>query len=370
MGHVSETGAGQLPGGMAAEVSLPANAAAGPADRLPLTPAGCLAAARVVLNPTADRWLAAAVDPTIAAWLAADGGAGPMTDDGCREAAARLVAALAWDDRSAATATPRGFEAALLLDAVRGFEAAAGAAAAVAKDVASARLEAIRELAYGAGHEINNPLANIAARAQSLLLDETDPDRRRRLATIVDQAFRARDMIGGLMLFARPPRPQPAVVEVAEMVHAVVEAFRSTAAARRVRLEYSPPPTRLDVRVDRSQVEEALRVITVNAFEAVEDGGRVTIEVQGPAGAAGQGVHDGRAVEISITDNGRGMDAATARRAFDPFFSGRDAGRGIGLGLPKAWRLIEVNDGWIEVESFTGKGTRVTVSIGGAVQTA
>ena len=68
-------------------------------------------------------------------------------------------------------------------------------------------MEAIRELAYGAGHEINNPLANIAARAQALLYDEHEPERQRRLAIIVDQAFRARDMIGGLMIFARPPQP-------------------------------------------------------------------------------------------------------------------------------------------------------------------
>lgn len=57
--------------------------------------------------------------------------------------------------------------------------------------VADARMESMRELAYGAGHEINNPLANIAARAQSLLIGEVDGERRKRLATVVDQAFRA-----------------------------------------------------------------------------------------------------------------------------------------------------------------------------------
>ena len=125
-----------------------------------------------------------------------------------------------------------------------------------------------------------------------------------------------------------------------------------------------PPPARVELVVDRAQVEEALRVITVNAFEAVEDGGRVAIEVHDRGAAAGG------PVEIAVTDDGRGMDADTVRRAFDPFFSGRDAGRGIGLGLPKAWRLIEVNGGRIAVESLAGRGTRVTVSVGGALQTA
>ena len=87
--------------------------------------------------------------------------------------------------------------------------------------VSSARLEAIRELAYGAGHEINNPLANIAARAQALLYDEHEPERQRRLAIIVDQAFRARDMIGGLMLLARPPQPHRKEVHIAELLQSV-----------------------------------------------------------------------------------------------------------------------------------------------------
>jgi signal transduction histidine kinase len=57
------------------------------------------------------------------------------------------------------------------------------------------------------------------------------------------------------------------------------------------------------------------------------------------------------------------MDAATLRRAFDPFFSGREAGRGIGLGLPKAWRLVELNRGTVAIDSRPGGGTRVTVAV-------
>jgi signal transduction histidine kinase len=91
----------------------------------------------------------------------------------------------------------------------------------------------------------------------------------------------------------------------------------------------------------------------MNAVEAVEDGGHVTV--------AGRVV--GGMVEIEVADDGRGMDAATLRRAFDPFFSGREAGRGIGLGLPKAWRLVELNGGSVGVESRPGGGTRVTIAL-------
>src|SRR6266576_2527019 len=75
--------------------------------------------------------------------------------------------------------------------------------------VEAAKLQALYNFAYGLSHEINNPLANIATRAQTLLADEKDPDRRRKLATIVQQAFRAHEMIADLMLFARPPALQP-----------------------------------------------------------------------------------------------------------------------------------------------------------------
>ena len=64
-----------------------------------------------------------------------------------------------------------------------------------------------------------------------------------------------------------------------------------------------------------------------------------------------------------VVDDGPGMDADAARRAFDPFYSGRDAGRGIGLGLPKAWRLIEGSGGEVSIESRPGQGTRVTIAL-------
>src|SRR5262249_22815337 len=78
-------------------------------------------------------------------------------------------------------------------------------------------LESLKELAYGAGHEINNPLANISARAQTLLAGESDPQRRRMLAAINSQAFRAHEMIADMMLFARPPRPKRERFDMAEL---------------------------------------------------------------------------------------------------------------------------------------------------------
>ena len=243
-----------------------------------------------------------------------------------------------------------------LLEEAAGLAAAYESLAARFEErVAESRLSALRELAYGAGHEINNPLANIAARAQALLLDEQDPERRRRLATIVDQAFRARDMIGGLMVFARPPRPEPSDTSLEDLLQPVLVACSSQAAAQRLRFYYTPPATPLHLRVDACQVGEALRLLAVNAFEAVQDGGQVGLEVKADAA--------GRWGQFSIVDNGQGMDAETAERACDPFFSGREAGRGIGLGLPKALRLVEANGGSLRITSQPGRGTQCTLML-------
>src|SRR5690606_18090076 len=105
------------------------------------------------------------------------------------------------------------------------------------------KLAAMAELAAGAGHEINNPVATIAGRARLLLESETDPNRRRSLATIVSQALRIRDMIGDLMLFARPPQPVPVPCDLREIARDAVAAFSARAAETSVimAVQDSPP---------------------------------------------------------------------------------------------------------------------------------
>jgi signal transduction histidine kinase len=342
---------------------------------LAVSQAGCVALLRGIIagmsadpERVAEAWSRAADDPAIAAWLNAEG-FGPTNTLTAAVASGRLhelparlqkalVVAAVPQGRPAAprgdAAPPAGLPI-LLREALLAAEAHHALADRFTERVAEARLEALRELAYGAGHEINNPLANIAARAQALLLDEREPERRRRLATIVDQAFRARDMIGGLMLYARPPKPEPVETTVEDVVRPVIEGLASRAAASGVRLDYSPCPRRLGLYVDATQVGEALRMLAVNAIEAVDDGGRVHLESVGEPAAA--------RAKIIVSDNGPGMDADTATRAGDPFFCGREAGRGIGLGLPKARRLIESSGGSLAIESRPGYGTRCIVDL-------
>ena len=214
------------------------------------------------------------------------------------------------------------------------------------------KLAAMQALAYGASHEINNPLANIAARAQSLLVDEKEPQRRRSLATINAQAFRAHEMIADLMLFAKPPAPVKKPVNLVSLADQVVSELADDARAQGTELIRRPGgAAELSVNADEVQLGVALRAVCQNALEAVRRGGRVLVIVEECEGAA----------HVHVSDSGPGLTDEARRHLFDPFYSGREAGRGLGLGLSKAWRIMELHGGQIVVASREGQGTTFTL---------
>ena len=214
-----------------------------------------------------------------------------------------------------------------------------------------AKLTALKAFAYGAGHEINNPLANIASRAQSLLVDETHPERRRKLASINAQAFRAHEMLADLMLFARPQSPAGQTVELAALLNDVLTQFGPLAEEQGTALRFEPGEVEITVCADPTQLRVAVGALMQNALEAVAQGGEVELSLA-PAQDSGKA----QAV-IEIHDTGPGIPDADVRLIFDPYYSGREAGRGLGFGLPKAWRIATDHGGGIDVCSRAGEGT-------------
>ncbi|MGB6043634.1 MAG: HAMP domain-containing sensor histidine kinase [Pirellulales bacterium] len=214
-----------------------------------------------------------------------------------------------------------------------------------------AKLKALYTLAAGAGHEINNPLGSIAGRAQLLIRDEDDADRRRTLAKINSQAFRAHEMISDMMLFAKPPEPVREPVDLGRIAKDVVEGLREAAEQRNTALDQKGPDEPVILEADRTQISVALRAMCLNAIEALGGGGRVEVRI----GWSGEGA--ARAAEIVVFDNGPGIAPHQLEHIFDPFYSGREAGRGLGFGLSKSWRIIKNHGGKIEVESEPGRGS-------------
>ena len=211
------------------------------------------------------------------------------------------------------------------------------------------KLDALAEFAAGAGHELNNPLAVIVGRAQLLLARETDPQASRSLRAIMGQAKRAHRILRDLMYVARPPEPRPRSCQPDEVVRACLRDLKPEAEARGVRLVEEPrdggPPTRTWTDPDalRHLVETLLR----NALEATPRGGTVTVSIGSDAGV----------LRGSIQDNGRGIGALEGPHLFDPFFCGRQAGRGLGLGLPRIARMIALSHGELRWHSTPGQGT-------------
>jgi signal transduction histidine kinase len=209
------------------------------------------------------------------------------------------------------------------------------------------KLAALKEFAYGASHEINNPLANISTRAQALLAEEKHPEQRKKLATIVAQALRAHEMISDLMLFAKPPPLDLADVRVADLIATIVAECRTDAGDQKTDVSTSIEPPSLVLRGDGAQLGAALKALVRNALEALGEGGTIQIDA----------TNNAEQTILSVTDNGPGIPPHVREHIFDPFYSGRDAGRGLGFGLPKCWRIAVLHGGRIEVESALGAGT-------------
>jgi signal transduction histidine kinase len=224
-----------------------------------------------------------------------------------------------------------------------------------ARALEDAKLAALAEFAAGAGHEINNPLATIVGRAQALLKHETDPGRRQSLATIAAQAFRVRDMIGDLMVFARPPAPVPERLLVNDAVSAVVDRFQDAARKRACRLTFRAESA-VFASIDPTQLAIVVSELVRNALDVVEPAGG-TIQVSVAAVTV-----DGQPHAVTtVADNGSGLSELDRAHLFDPFYSGRAAGRGLGFGLCKCWRIVTGHGGWIDVATQAGSGSTFDV---------
>jgi signal transduction histidine kinase len=216
------------------------------------------------------------------------------------------------------------------------------------------KLAALAELAAGAGHEINNPLAVISGQAQYLMHHEPDVERQRALQAIVAQAQRIHQVLYELMQFARPSRPQKQLIDVTRLMDEVAAALGPLASQRRVQLTVHPPASALGVAADHRQARTALGCLVRNAVEAAPPEGwvRVRLEIPSPA-----------RIEWVVEDSGPGPVPEQREHLFDPFYSGRQAGRGRGLGLPTAWRLAREHGGEVRYEDLPGGPTRFVLSL-------
>jgi signal transduction histidine kinase len=210
----------------------------------------------------------------------------------------------------------------------------------------AAKLAALAEFAAGAGHEINNPLAVISGQAQRLLRTEQDDDRADSLRAVVRQTQRIAGILRPLMHAPPPPRPAAGRVWAADLFALVRSDLEPFAAERGVRIELAPADA--TVAADPAQLRQAVAAVARNGIEAAGRDGWVRLGAAAtPAG-----------VRLVVEDGGPGLAPDAAAHAFDPFFCGRSAGRGRGLGLPTAWQLVRQNGGDLRHDPVPGGPTR------------
>jgi signal transduction histidine kinase len=218
------------------------------------------------------------------------------------------------------------------------------------------RLEAWAEMARQVAHEIKNPLTPIQLNAEHLRRVNADrgeplsPVLDQSVATILSQVKLLRQIASEFSSFASSPTVQRAPTDIGGMLHEIVDPYRS-ALAGQIDFDLDVPATLPQVNVDRTLVSRSLTNIIENALHAMGTHGRLSIT----ASANESFVH------VAVSDTGGGMDADALARAFEPYFSTKASG--TGLGLPIAKRNVELNGGSIAVQSEPGRGTTVEISL-------
>ena len=218
-------------------------------------------------------------------------------------------------------------------------------------------LAAVGELAAGAGHELNNPLAVISGRAQLMRERAETKEERKTWKQIAEQAQRISDVITDLMEFASPRPPDAEALEAVELLRDVADAFAASRHPKRraARIDIAAPGEGTAVLADRDQIHAAFLELVTNA--ATAGGDEPDIRLSAEVDEAG------KAVLLTVSDNGPGMAPETLSRAFTPFFSDQEAGRRRGLGLPRARRYVVNNGGKMWIRTRVGEGTTVYVQL-------
>jgi len=218
------------------------------------------------------------------------------------------------------------------------------------------RLAAVGQLAAGAAHEINNPLAIISARAQLLELKEQDEKKKKELSVISQQIDRISKILSNLMDFARPAPPKLRDVDIHEVLNRVLELVGNGFAKYGIGVEKKYDPPMIRIKADPNQLEQVFLNLVINARHAMEKSGGVLTISTALTGA-------GTKVVIKVADQGVGISRENMKRIFDPFFSTKEEGQGTGLGLSTSLGIINSHFGKIGIESALGKGTVFTIEL-------
>ncbi|WP_375428535.1 PAS domain S-box protein [uncultured Sphingomonas sp.] len=229
----------------------------------------------------------------------------------------------------------------------------------------SQKMETVGQLTGGVAHDFNNLLQIVTGNLETLQrgLPDDQPRLRRAAENAQAGAKRAAILTQRLLAFSRRQPLDPKPIDANRMVGDMSELLHRTL-GETIRLETVLASGLWPAEVDPNQLENALLNLAVNARDAMEGGGRLTIETANAhldrAYTVGKAeVRPGQYVVIAVSDTGAGMDAVTAGRVFEPFFTTKEVGRGTGLGLSMVYGFVKQSGGHVAIYSEVGQGTTV-----------
>lgn len=219
--------------------------------------------------------------------------------------------------------------------------------------IRSEKLAALGQLAAGIAHEIRNPLTSINILIHSLTENlPSENSRWEDLKVIEEEILRINEIVDQFLRFAKPASPLFEKADLIPIFEETLQLLRPQIEKARISVlkefESLPPAT-----IDKEQMKQVILNLLMNAIQAMPKAGRL--------GLSGRVSRDGHWVELTIQDSGIGIPPEDMDKLFDPFFSTKEGG--IGLGLSIAHRIIDQHHGKIEAESNSGKGTRFTLSL-------
>lgn len=218
----------------------------------------------------------------------------------------------------------------------------------------SEHLASVGRLAAGVAHEINNPLTGVLGFAELLRespnLQEQD---RQDLEVIIRETKRAREIVRGLLDYARESPSVPTRLDLNEVIRETVRLLGKREAFQHIVLVEDLADGLPPIHADKNQLQQVLLNLSLNACEAMPDGGTLLVSTQAAEGK----------VLIKITDTGCGIKREHLDRIFEPFFTTKPVGKGTGLGLSVSYGIIQQHGGSLDVESEEGKGSTFTITL-------
>jgi putative nucleotidyltransferase with HDIG domain len=214
----------------------------------------------------------------------------------------------------------------------------------------------LAEMAAGAAHELNTPLAVISGRAQLLLDTEDDPQRQQMLQQMIDRSHDVSQIVQDLLAFAEPSKPRPVSTDVKSLLSDAIGQTAKRLGTKTIEAQVRGDEDLPVVMVDPSQIVPALAHVLTNAQEAYPSGA-------GPVNISCSFDEAADCVLLEIADSAGGMSPEVLAKATQPFFSAKPAGRQRGMGLAHARRFINLNGGSLSIASQQGLGTTVSISL-------